>query len=195
MGINPLTWFGGGGIGKAAEGIGNGISGVAKVFTVGKDANDQRTFDSYASARSYVPQSWLAKQIRPFVTLTVLSTFIMLNVVICILVFISIKKFIETDSDDVGALIKEIALIFTLLAAPGLLYYTFVGTIMTFWFGGQGGKYRRAHAEAMEMAKQPVQVIQQVAPKRDNKFVDLLGADISKLSKLEQARQANARTK
>ena len=198
MGIfNPATWFGGAdkGIGGAAQGIGSAVEGVAKVWKVGADANDQRVFDSYNSARSYVPQTWLAKQIRPFVTLTVLSTFIMLNIVICILVFLSIKNFIETDSDDIGKLIKEIAIIFTLLNAPGFLYYAFVGTIMTFWFGGQNGKYNRAHKENIELAKQPVQIIQQVAPKRDNKFVDLLGEDVSKLSKLEQARRAHQATK
>ena len=153
MGINPLTWFGGGGVGGAAKGVGSAVGGVAKIFTVGKDAHDQRKFDSYASARGYVPQGWLAKQIRPLVTLTVLSTFIMLNVTICVLVFLSIKRFIALESDDMAGLIKEVATIFTLLAAPGLLYYTFVGTIMTFWFGGQAQKYGIAHKQSQADAE------------------------------------------
>ena len=176
-------------LGGVIDKVGDKIIKGREVWKGNAENELQRGADGYASARNYVPQGWLAKQIRPFVTLTVLSTFIMLNVVICTLVFMSIRNFIETDSEDIGGLVKEITLIFSLLVAPGFLYYTFVGTIMTFWFGGQDGKYRRAHKETMAGVHTPAVARETSsnapAGTRDG-FVDVIGDDIKELSNLEK---------
>ncbi len=135
------------GIGGAAQGIGKGIANTAKVWKVGADANDQRVFDSFANARSYVAQSWLGKQIRPWATILVLLPFLALSVKL----FIAIIEplFVDMSTADADASFAKAVAGFDQL---GYLYYAFAGTVMTFWFGGQGGKYTRAHKEAMANA-------------------------------------------
>ena len=174
-------------LGGVIDKVGDKIIKGREVWKGNAENELQRGADGYASARSYVPQGWLAKQIRPWVTIVTLIPQLLLAINLGWQIYLHMET-----GDNLSGINAAVAL----FSGMGAIYYAYTGTIMTFWFGGQDGKYRRAHKETMAGVHTPAVARETSsnapAGTRDG-FVDVIGDDIKKLSKLEtfQRRRRN----
>ncbi len=180
-------------IGGLINTVGNNVIRGREAFKGNAEAEQQRVADDLKDARKFAPKGWFSRQIRPLITLIVYLPYLVITIVITI-VCVKVMIPLLHSLDDIDRAIGQMQAVFGLYDALPDRLWVLIGVVTPLWFGGRAIK----HLSSTSIAKHAVSVNanrpRSVQP-RDNKFVDLLGADISKLSKLEQARQANARTK
>ncbi|MCH9665507.1 MAG: hypothetical protein K0U41_06620 [Gammaproteobacteria bacterium] len=133
--------------------IGKTIIKGRKVFKGDQEQREIREDGQFNSARKFKPDGWLAKQIRPLLTLAIAAPVLVIAIAIAILVGIALYPVIlGTTTVAVG--IATIAPIFGLFDALSQNYFNMFMTVLVFWFGGRMHKYHINSSETKHVITQ-----------------------------------------